>query len=362
MIRCASVSSYMGPYISNYILSELALEKEFHKRGDYIIHIFPKDVEGKEWVQLFKSLDAKLYFIDYRPKTYWSIKLLRSIFKKEKVNIIHCHFGGWDMDVKLAAPFTPTIWHQRMFVNLNTTKRRVKYWLKYNILGMFNTQNIAISDAVYEAITSITNKKTFCVPNCIDFQRLSPDLSYRLLKKDNNHIWKVLLFGYSPYVKGLDVAYKACELLNKEGKQIELNVVSQDISDKYIEDNYTPLPGWFKVLKPSNNVSEYYNQSDIFLSASRSEGFSNSLLEAIYCGCPAVYSDIPGTKWAREFGQTYEYEVESSDSLASAILKSISMPISVDVIENNQKIALQTYSIDSWTKYIYIILSDFYKR
>ncbi len=362
MIRCASVSSYMGPYISNYILSELALEKEFRKKGDYIFHVFPKDVENKEWVQLFRDLDAKLYFIDYKPGTFGSIRLLRKIFKKEKVNIIHCHFGGWDLDAKLAAPFTPTIWHQRMYVNLNTRKRRFKYWVKYNILGMFKTQNIAISDAVYEAITSITHKKTFCVPNCIDFNRLCPDLNCRLQKKDKNHIWKILLFGYSPYVKGLDVAYKACELLNKDGKQIELNVVSQDISDKYIEENFNPLPRWFKVLKPSNNVSEYYNQSDIFLSASRSEGFSNSLLEAIYCGCPAVYSDIPGTKWAKEFGQTYEYEVESYKSLASAILKSISIPTSIGIIEKNQKEALQTYSIDSWTKYIYIILSDFHKR
>ena len=358
MIRCASVSSYMGPYISNYILSELALERKFKEQGDYLVHVFPKDVENKEWVRLFREIDAKIYFIEYAPGTLRSIKTLRRIFKEENINFVHCHFGGWDIDAKMAAPFTPMVWHQRMYVNLNTTKRKIKYWIKYNIIGMFNTIHIAISEAVYEAITSITRKKTYCIPNCIEFERVKINLSKRLQKSRNNDTCKVLLFGYSPYVKGLDIAYKACDILDKKGMKIELDVVSQAQSDKFIAENYQPFPSWFKVLQPSSDVSGYYNETDIFLSASRSEGFSNSLLEAIYCGCPAVYSDIPGTRWASTFAHTFEYEVESPESLANAVERCFNTPITEEVIEDNRKKALQTYSIGAWVENVYKVLAE----
>lgn len=361
MIRCASVSSYMGPYISNYILSELALERKFKEQGDYMVHVFPKDVENKEWVRLFREIDAKLYFVEYKPGTRQSVRTLRKIFRNEKVNIIHCHFGGWDLDAKLAAPFIPTIWHQRMFVNLDTRKRRIKYWLKYNILGMFHTRNVAISEAVYEAITSITNKKTYCIPDCIDFNRVQIDLEQRLKKKKDDEPYRILLFGYSPMVKGLDVAYKACELLAAEGHFVELGVVSQSESDRYIAEHYHPQPTWFKKLPPISNVSEYYNKADVFLSASRSEGFSNSLLEAIYCGCPAVYSDIEGTRWAAGFAHTVVYAVESPEALAKAILLCTAKPVSREEIMANREKAVANYSMEAWVEKIYQVLVESHK-
>lgn len=362
MIRCVSVSSYMGPYISNYILSEIALEQKFREQGDYLVHVFPKDVENKEWVRLFREIDAKLYFIEYKPGTNWSIKTLRKIFRGEKANVIHCHFGGWDIDAKLAAPFIPMIWHQRMYPTLSPWQRKYKYWLKYNILGMFCTRHIAISEAVYETITSITNKKTYCIPNSIDFNRVQIDLEQRLSRNDNNEPCKILLFGYSPLSKGLDVAYKACSLLAKKGHNVELDVVSQSQSDQYIAENYTPPPSWFKVLPPISNVSDYYNKTDIFLSASRAEGFCNSLLEAIYCGCPAVYSDIAGTRWAAGFAHTFEYAVESPEALAKAILLCIADPISREEIEANRKKAVTNYSMETWVEKVYQVLVESHKH
>lgn len=355
MIRCASVSSYMGPYISNYVLSEIAIEKKFKEKGDYLIHVFPKEVEDKGWGNLFREIGAKVYYIDYKPGTWASIRDLRSIFKEENINIIHCHFGGWDIDSKLASPFIPIVWHQRMYVNLISPKRRIKYWLKYNVLGALRTYNIAISEAVYDAIKSITNKPTYYIPDCIDFSRIQIDLDRRMMPYEPN---KILLFGYSPIVKGLDIAFKACEILNREGISVELDVVSQAESDDYIKKNYDPKPKWFKVLGPTDNVSEYYNNAAIFLSASRSEGFSNSLLEAIYCGCPSIFSDIPGTKWAADFEHTFEYEVESEMSLVEAIKKCLNQSITKEEIDRNRAKALSNYSIDQWINKVYSVLDN----
>lgn len=352
MIRCASVSSYMGPYISNYILSEVALDCKMREAGQYLIHIFPEDVKEMPWVRLFEEINAKLYFIKYSPRSITSIRTLRRIFKQEKINLIHCQFGGWDFDVKLAAPFTKTIWHQRMSVNLDTVVRKVKYWIKYNVLGLIRTYNIGISQAVAEAISSIAYHKAFCIPNAIDFNRLHIDAP-QIYHSDNNNSYKILLFGYSPYVKGLDIAYKACKLLNEKGIGVQLSVVSQKSSDELIKSTYSPFPLWFNVLPPSSNVSEYYQATDAFLSASRSEGFSNSLLEAIYSGCPAIYSDIPGTKWAAEFKHTYIYPVEDALKLAQTIENIIKDNISAEDIKYNRALAENKYSMTAWVQNIY---------
>ena len=341
----------MGPYISNYIMSEIALQKKFQERGDVLIHVFPKVVIDKEWVNLFKRLNSKLYFIDYNPGNIKSIRTLRKIFKAERIQIIHCHFGGWDMDSRLAAPLIPVVWHQRMYVNLDTNKRKILYWLKYNLLGIYKTYNIAISKAVYDSISSLTNKHVFYIPDGIDFSRLSLNQSGQNCYGESPY--RVLLFGYSPWVKGLDIAYKAIQILINQGISIELHVVSQSESDRYIANHYSPLPIWLKVLKPSDHVSDFFDHCDVFLSASRSEGFSNALLEAIYSGCPTVYSNIPGTQWASSFEHTFKYDVESPVSLAEAIIQCLNSPISNEEIERNREKALAQYSMDSWVEIVY---------
>lgn len=355
MIRCASVSLFMGPYISNYVQSELALTAKFEESGNHLIHIFPKDVEHFAWVDLFRKSGYVLYFIDVCPRTWKSISTFRQIFRKEKINLIHVHFGGWDIDVRLAAPTIPTVWHQRMSVNLDTVKRRIYHNLMYKVVGRFKTHHIAISDAVNKAITSLTSNKCYFIPDGIDFRRLQFE---EAITTDMSQPCRILLFAFSALGKGVDIAIKACEIFNREQQLVELQIVTQENTDKYLAANFPELPSWLKVLPPISNVSEYYNSADVFLSASRSEGFCNALLEAIYCGRPCVYSDIPGTRWAGDFAGTYMYEVENPESLAEAIKNCINTPLIEEDIKNNRKLAERRYSLDTWTESVYEALLE----
>lgn len=45
-----------------------------------------------------------------------------------------------------------------------------------------------------------------------------------------------------------------------------------------------------------DNVEEYYQMADVYISASYSEGLPNSVLEAAGCGCRMILSDIPQHK------------------------------------------------------------------
>jgi glycosyltransferase involved in cell wall biosynthesis len=63
-----------------------------------------------------------------------------------------------------------------------------------------------------------------------------------------------------------------------------------------------------------------YRAADLYVSASRSDGSSISLLEAIACGLPAMVSDIPGNReWIRPGIEGWLFRDGDEADLASAI-------------------------------------------
>lgn len=69
-------------------------------------------------------------------------------------------------------------------------------------------------------------------------------------------------------------------------------------------------------------LPDVYRSADVYLSASRSDGSSISLLEAMACGLPALVSDIPGNREWVTPGQTGWWFRDGDDSaLAAAIVQ-----------------------------------------
>jgi glycosyltransferase involved in cell wall biosynthesis len=71
-----------------------------------------------------------------------------------------------------------------------------------------------------------------------------------------------------------------------------------------------------------NDLPRYYRMADVYLSASRTDGTSISLLEALACGTPALLSDIPGNReWLEPGVQGWYFKDGDPDSMAQAILQ-----------------------------------------
>jgi glycosyltransferase involved in cell wall biosynthesis len=70
------------------------------------------------------------------------------------------------------------------------------------------------------------------------------------------------------------------------------------------------------------DLPHYYRSTDLYLSASHSDGTSISLLEAMACGQPALVSDIPGNReWVTPGENGWWFPDGNPDALAGEILK-----------------------------------------
>ena len=78
-------------------------------------------------------------------------------------------------------------------------------------------------------------------------------------------------------------------------------------------------------------LPSYYRKSDLYVSASHSDGSSISMLEALACGLPVLVSDIPGNQeWVQQGEQGWTFPDGDAQALAKSIL---------DAVENREKLA-----------------------
>lgn len=72
---------------------------------------------------------------------------------------------------------------------------------------------------------------------------------------------------------------------------------------------------------PHESLPDYFNESDVYLSCSRSDGSSVSLLEAMACGLPAVVSDLPSNReWVQPGVNGWLFPKNDAAATAEAIL------------------------------------------
>ena len=344
-MKCAFVASFYGPYYSNFVASMIAFDERMRQEEHSVFYILPKETESFEWMETFKKQNDNIYFLDYKPYSLNNFFALKRIFNSEKVDIIYSHMCGWDLTVRFAAPFKPVVWHMHMNVNIVNKVKRFKNFIKFKFLGFGKTYHLAVSEPSTNAINYFKPRnKCIFIPNALDFSRLTPVTDKVIGVK------KILIFGWQPYIKGLDITLDACEKLAKENQKFKLLVSAQDQTYEYMNERYQQLPDWVELLEPTSDISALYNSADIMLSASRSEGFSYALLEALYCGLPIVVSDIIGCDWTKEFAARYEFKCGDVESLISALRDAQNHKIKNEEKKFNREIIERKYSIDTWSE------------
>jgi len=159
-----------------------------------------------------------------------------------------------------------------------------------------------------------------------------------------------LLFAYNPFVKGLDVFLESLRHIYKINKEITGVVVGREQMFGYLQ-KYFPdgLPPYVKAITPTEEVQKLYDLADCYVLASRNEGFSYAMIEAIYCGVPVIASDIPSLKRATTPSCVKFFESGEPESLAAVMCETMgkSSKIKEETLKQ-KKYVLEKYSIDAW--------------
>lgn len=85
-------------------------------------------------------------------------------------------------------------------------------------------------------------------------------------------------------------------------------------------DSRVLFPGQIR----QDDLPRYYRSADLYVSASRTDGTSISLLEALACGCPVLVSDIPGNReWVQDGVQGWLFPDGDEDALVAALVRAV---------------------------------------
>ena len=270
-------------------------------------------------------------------------KKIYEIFRKENIEIVHCHtpsplaLSCISAAEKMNIPKVGTHHLLAETFSLNTLLRsKTLETLFYEILNRFYNRLDLVTGPSCYAIKILQKHglkvKSEVVSNGIDLASFSPSSEYKsFLRKFNldKESKKILFVGRLMKEKGLDVLFQAYHLVNERIPNTRLILVGKGYLRKELEKLAEKLGVDDKVIFTGfisdELLKQAYSASDIFVLPSRAETQSLVLLEASAMGLPLVGAKITAIpELVKDGWNGYTFEPENYEDLAQKIIKILS--------------------------------------
>ena len=131
-------------------------------------------------------------------------------------------------------------------------------------------------------------------------------------------------------VKGHDIFIKAAASIVKQSPNVSFSIAGEVLEPAYFEELQTlvrdlGLSDRFHFSGGITSLREHLSMADIFVLPSRSEGFSNAIVEAMAASLPVVATDVGGNAEAVQDGVSgLIVPPEDHEALATAIISLLS--------------------------------------
>ncbi len=254
---------------------------------------------------------------------------LRSLIRREQIQIVQTFFESSDLWAGLVTRLlTPAklIWSRRDMGILRGRKHATAYRLLRRLPHSVHAVSEQVrSHAIH--VDRVPPARTVTIHNGLDlvgFDQKSPKVSDQPLV--------VLTIGNIRRVKGHDVFVKAAALVHAKLPHVTFLVAGDVLEPAFFHElqslvNSLGLQKTFIFLGPVSDLSLQLQAADLFVLPSRSEGFSNSLIEAMACGLPVIATQVGGNAEAVEQNKTgMLVPSEDHEALATAMLTLLSSP------------------------------------
>ena len=102
-----------------------------------------------------------------------------------------------------------------------------------------------------------------------------------------------------------------------------------------------------------SDINQLFDNSKVFIQASRRETFSYAVCEAAYAGLPVISSDIAGLEWAHELPSVTFFPSEDVQTLYEAMKTFLDgQTISEQAVQKSRKHIEDTLSLEVWAKHV----------
>jgi glycosyltransferase involved in cell wall biosynthesis len=276
----------------------------------------------------------------------------RDFLKQQQVRIVQTFFESsdiWAGFFTKAMSHAKLIWSRRDMGILRTGKHRIAY----RLLAGFPDAVFAVSEQVRRY--------------SIDVDRIDPARVQTIYNGLNLADWgsietrsnfqgatRIVTVGNIRRVKGHDILIKAAAAIVPKSPNVSFSIAGDVLEPDYFAEleqlvhdlglsNHFHFAGGIADLRP------YLARADIFVLPSRSEGFSNSIVEAMAASLPVVATDVGGNAEAVMDGVTgFIVPPEDPTALATAIVHLLSDPLQAEAMgEAGRSRASQTFTTEA---------------
>jgi len=256
---------------------------------------------------------------------------LRRFIRQHDVRIVQTFFESsdlWAGFVARSMTHAKLIWSRRDMGILRTGKHHAAYRLMRRMPhAVFAVSNLVRQHCI--EVDGIPPSRVWTVYNGLN---LADWLTAEERPDQPSPHPLVTTAGNIRHVKGHDVFIRAAAIVMQQFPDATFSIAGEVLELAYFEDLQTlirelNLSRNFTFAGGVTKLRDYLAAADIFVLPSRSEGFSNSIIEAMAAALPVVATDVGGNAEAVENG-TSGYIVPSEDpvALAAAILRLLANP------------------------------------
>jgi glycosyltransferase involved in cell wall biosynthesis len=255
---------------------------------------------------------------------------LREFLRLQQVQIVHTFFESsdlWAGFVTKSMSKAKLIWSRRDMGILRTRKHNIAYRLM-----------AGAPDAVFAVSEQVRR-------HCIEVDRIDSARVQTIYNGVNLAHWNaasrpakapdellVTTIGNIRRVKGHDIFIKAAASIMPRFPKVSFSIAGDVLEADYFQELQTlvrdlNLSDHFHFVGGITNLGEYLSTVDIFVLPSRSEGFSNAIVEAMAAALPVVATSVGGNAEAVEDGVTgLLVPPEDPAALSAAIIRLLSDP------------------------------------
>jgi glycosyltransferase involved in cell wall biosynthesis len=300
------VTTWNSPYLGNFMASELTFARSIRARFGLGTHFVLGD--GALAYRWRDDLDSEGATWSVLPagRHGWRDHLRRAAEECDAA-LVHTHFTAADIQAAgvASAAGVPCIWHVRTGFNGYPPRQRAKDLLKMRIIARRQVDRIiAVSPWLGELMRrrGAPPDRIEVLPNPVIVDRFEqlPDRAWARERFGlRPEATVILALGWWPAVKGVDVLIDALTGIAEARPEMEALLVGEEHMREFLAQRLPLQPRWLQTSGFVEDAASLFAAADIFVSASRHEGQSSAIGEALACGLPVVMSDIAGTAgWA----------------------------------------------------------------